>query len=54
MRSNVNLRMQETNEIRVAYTHAAEFWQQRVRMMRWWADELDRLSEHDRVIKMSA
>ena len=35
-------------------THAAEFWQERVRMMRWWADELDRLREHGRVIKMSA
>jgi hypothetical protein len=32
MRSNVNLRIQEANEIRGAYTHAAEFWQQRVRM----------------------
>ena len=23
-------------------------------MMRWWADEFDRLSEHGRAIKMSA
>jgi integrase len=45
---------QEANEIRGAYTHTAEFWQERVRMMRWWADELDRPSEHGRVIKMSA
>lgn len=45
---------QEANEIRGAYTHAAEFWQERVRMMRWWADELDRLREHGRVIKMRA
>jgi hypothetical protein len=44
----------EANEIRGAYTHGAEFWQERVRMMRWWADELDRPSEHGRVIKMSA
>jgi hypothetical protein len=29
MRSNVNLRIQEANEIRGAYTHAAEFWQER-------------------------
>jgi integrase len=43
---------QETNEIRRAYTHAAEFWQERVKMMRWWADELDRLRKLDRVIKM--
>ena len=45
---------QEANEIRGAYTHAAEFWQERVRMMRWWADELDRMKELGRVIKMSA
>jgi hypothetical protein len=25
-----------------------------VRMMRWWADELDRMKELGRVIKMSA
>jgi integrase len=45
---------QEANEIRGAYTHAAEFWQERVRMMRWWGDELDRMKELGRVIKMSA
>jgi integrase len=45
---------QEANEIRGAYTHAAEFWQERVRMMRWWADELDRMKELGRVLKMSA
>jgi integrase len=45
---------QEANEIRGAYTHAAEFWQERVRMMRWWADGLDRMKELGRVIKMSA
>jgi integrase len=45
---------QEANEVRSAYTHAAEFWQERVRMMRWWADELDRMKELGRVIKMSA
>jgi hypothetical protein len=33
---------------------AAEFWQERVRMMRWWADELDRMKELRRVIRMSA
>jgi hypothetical protein len=27
---------------------------ERVRMMRWWADEFDRLREHGRVIKMNA
>jgi hypothetical protein len=44
----------EANEIRGAYIRGAEFWQERVRMMRWWADEIDRPSEHGRVIKMSA
>jgi integrase len=45
---------QEANEVRGAYTHAAEFWQVRVRMMRWWADELDRLRELGRVVKIRA
>jgi integrase len=45
---------QDANEIRGAYTHAAEFWQERVRMMRWWANELDRLKEHGRVVKIRA
>jgi integrase len=45
---------QEANEIRGAYTHAAEFWQERVRMMRWWAEELDRLREHGRVVRIRA
>jgi len=44
----------EANEICGAYTHAAEFGQERERMMRWWAQELDRLREHGRDIKMSA
>jgi len=45
---------QEANEVRGAYIHAAEFWQERVRMMRWWADELDRLRELGRVVKIRA
>jgi len=45
---------QEANEVRAAYIHAAEFWQERVRMMRWWADELDRLRELGRVVKIRA
>jgi integrase len=45
---------QEANEIRGAYTHAAEFWQERVRMMQWWADEIDRMKELGSVLKMSA
>ena len=45
---------QEANEVRGAYTHAAEFWQERVRMMHWWADELDRLRELGRVVRIRA
>jgi integrase len=45
---------QEANEVRGGYTHAAEFWQERVRMMRWWADELDRLRELGRVVRIRA
>ena len=45
---------QEANEVRRAYTHAAEFWQERLKMMRWWADELDRLRDLGRIIKIRA
>jgi len=45
---------QETKEVRGAYTHAAEYWQERVRMMCWWADELDSMRELGRVLKLSA
>ena len=45
---------QKANEVRGAYIHAAEFWQERVRMMRWWADELDRLRGLGRVVKIRA
>jgi integrase len=34
---------QEQDEVRNAYVHAAEFWDERVRMMQWWADYLDEL-----------
>ena len=34
---------QETDDICRAYMHAAEFWPERVRMMRAWADYLDDL-----------
>lgn len=34
---------QEQNEIRNAYMHAAEFWDERVQMMQVWADYLDQL-----------
>lgn len=34
---------QEQNEVRNAYMHAAEFWNERVEMMQAWADYLDQL-----------
>lgn len=34
---------QETNAVRRAYMHAAEYWEERVRMMQEWADYLDEL-----------
>jgi integrase len=45
---------QEEDETRKAYVHAAEFWQERVRMMRWWADYLDELRERGRVVSLRA
>jgi len=36
---------QDTNEVRRAYTHAAEYWDERVKMMQAWADYLDELRE---------
>jgi integrase len=41
---------QEQDEVRGAYTHAAEFWQERVRMMKWWASHLDELRDRGRVV----
>jgi hypothetical protein len=43
--SNVSLHVKKRTKSGGAYTHAAEFWQERVRMMRWWVDELDRPRE---------
>jgi integrase len=34
---------QEENKVRAAYTHGAEFWLERVRLMQFWADYLDKL-----------
>jgi integrase len=34
---------QETNTVRRAYTHGAEFWSERVQMMQAWSDYLDSL-----------
>jgi integrase len=45
---------QEQDEVRGAYTHSAEFWQERVRMMKWWASHLDELRERGRVVALRA
>lgn len=45
---------QEQNEVRGAYVHAAEFWQERIKMMRWWANHLDELRERGRVVPLRA
>jgi integrase len=45
---------QEQDEVRGAYTHAAEFWQERVRMMKWWATHLDELRERGRMVALRA
>jgi integrase len=45
---------QDQDEVRAAYVHVAEFWRERVSMMRWWANYLDELRERDRVIQRSS
>lgn len=45
---------QDQDEVRGAYTHAAEFWQERVRMMKWWASYLEELRERGRVVPLRA
>lgn len=45
---------QEEDETRKAYVHAAEFWQERVRMMKWWGDYLDELRGLGRVVALRA
>jgi integrase len=39
----------EENDVRRAYMHAAEFWNERVEMMQVWADHLDQLRKASRV-----
>ena len=43
---------QEANAVRRAYTHSAEYWQERVAMMQAWADYLDTLRADGQVIQM--
>jgi integrase len=45
---------QEANDIRRAYTHAAEYWAERVEMMQAWADYLDRLRRGGDVVNFQA
>jgi integrase len=44
---------QEANAVRRAYTHNAEFWPERLRMMQEWADYLDALREGGKVLPMA-
>jgi integrase len=44
---------QEANAVRRAYTHAAEFWTERVLMMQAWADYLDSLREGGNVVPLT-
>jgi len=43
---------QDSNETRLAYTHRAEYWAERVTMMQAWADYLDELREAGKVIPL--
>ena len=43
----------ESNEIRRAYTRG-EHWEERVRMMQWWADHLDQLKAVGQVIQITS
>jgi integrase len=44
---------QEEDDTRAAYNHA-EFWDERVRMMRWWGSYLDQLRDMGRVVSLRA
>ncbi len=43
---------QESDDVRRAYMHAAEFWLERVRMMQAWADYLDELRDVGNIIPL--
>lgn len=43
---------QEQDEVRRAYTHAAEYWPERIKMMQAWADYLDQLREVGKVVPL--
>jgi integrase len=41
---------QEVNDVRRAYTHAAEYWVERCEMMQAWADQLDRWRDGAQIV----
>ena len=43
---------QGANAVRRAYTHGADFWNERVQMMQTWADYLDGLREGGKVVPL--
>jgi integrase len=43
---------QESDDVRRAYMHAAEYWSERVKMMQAWADYLDELRGDGKVIPL--
>jgi integrase len=43
---------QESDDVRRAYMHAAEYWPERVKMMQAWADYLDELRHAGKVIPL--
>ena len=43
---------QESDDVRRAYMHAAEYWPERVKMMQTWADYLDDLRDAGKIIPL--
>jgi integrase len=43
---------QESDDVRRAYLHAAEYWPERVRMMQAWANYLDELRDAGKVVPL--
>jgi integrase len=43
---------QESDDVRRAYMHAAEYWPERVKMMQVWADYLDELRDAGKIIPL--
>ncbi len=43
---------QESNDVRRAYMHAAEYWPERVHMMQVWADYLEELGDVGKIIPL--